>query len=308
MAFGLYLEITNRCNLQCLTCLTDSGTPRAREMDHVQISGLLKKLYLAGAESIFYTGGEPLLKERFIDILDDAGTLGYRQELTTNGTVVTDKLVDAFLRNRTTVNVSIDGSNALVNDRIRGAGAFSLATSAIERLTTAKLRTRLVSVVHGGNSHQLVEIGKLARDLGCCGVVFSEVLEGGRARRNWDDLVLSSSMRAIIAEAIEVVRRDIFEDSAFISDETCWVDGDAIYLNAQGDAYLCSEISQCNPAMVVGNVIFGNEEPTQLILRSLKNCFAHLRCCYRISASEHVTFIETVSIACPVAQLNPAAM
>lgn len=94
--FGkIYVEITNVCNLNCSFC---HGTAREKHFMPAerfayyleQVKGLTPLIYL-------HVMGEPLLHPELETILDTAHKMGVRVNMTTNGTLLTEKK-DVLLR------------------------------------------------------------------------------------------------------------------------------------------------------------------------------------------------------------------
>ena len=65
--YGVGLELTARCNLDCIHCyhVTCSGA----EMSTDEITGLFDDLAQLGTMELTLTGGEPLLRSDFPEIL-----------------------------------------------------------------------------------------------------------------------------------------------------------------------------------------------------------------------------------------------
>lgn len=86
----VYLEITNVCNLRCSFC---PGTRRAsRFMTPSEFTLLAQKLRPYTDYLYFHVLGEPLLHPQLSEMLATAHTLGFRVCLTTNGTLLSDRL------------------------------------------------------------------------------------------------------------------------------------------------------------------------------------------------------------------------
>ena len=82
----LYLEITSRCNLACSFC---PGTTRtAKFLTVEEFSVLARRLRPHGQYLYFHVMGEPLLHPQLSELLQQAGELGFRVILTTNGTLL----------------------------------------------------------------------------------------------------------------------------------------------------------------------------------------------------------------------------
>ena len=88
-----------------------------------------------------FGGGEPFLRDDFLDILEHAHEQGITTCVSTNGTVLDQDLVDELLCMTAPVylQVSLDGAFAATNDAIRGAGTFDRILSGVELLAESRL-------------------------------------------------------------------------------------------------------------------------------------------------------------------------
>ena len=160
----LFLEVTLRCNEHCFhcgsNCMPQSGEELSvdeyrRILEEVKADFDLKRLYLC------ITGGEPLLRPEFFDILGYAHELGYRWGMTTNATLITGevahRLAEAGMR---TVSVSIDGLRE-THDRLRGlAGGYDAAMKGIQNLIDENTfqNIQVTTVVNHENIGELDEL------------------------------------------------------------------------------------------------------------------------------------------------------
>jgi len=116
-------EITYRCNLRCIHCLSDAGLAARDEMSTAESSGFIDQLAACKVFQVNVGGGEPFLREDFIDLLNYAHEKGLVTCVSTNGTMVDDQLAKTLSRlDLLYLQVSLDGVTPDVNDRIRGAG------------------------------------------------------------------------------------------------------------------------------------------------------------------------------------------
>lgn len=144
---NLFLELTLRCNERCIHCGSRCGEhDRVPELSLEQYKRILddvKRDFGTKQVELDITGGEPLLRRDFYDIMGYAHSLGFRWGMTSNAT-----LIDAQAAHRLyecgmkTIAVSIDGLED-THDRLRGReGAFAAAMKGIEAL-----------ISHGGFQH-----------------------------------------------------------------------------------------------------------------------------------------------------------
>lgn len=135
----LFLELTLSCNERCYHCGSSCLPSRPenelslqeyrRILEEVREDFDLQKVFLC------ITGGEPLLRKDFFDILGCANELGYRWGMTSNGTLITKDVAHRLAEcGMKTISVSIDGLPE-THDRLRGLpGAFEAAMRGIENL------------------------------------------------------------------------------------------------------------------------------------------------------------------------------
>jgi radical SAM protein with 4Fe4S-binding SPASM domain len=98
----LDLELTERCNNNCIHCCInlpgDDARARARELSTAEIREILAEAAALGALSVRFTGGEPLLREDFVDLYLGARRLGLKVLLFTNARLITRELAELFAR------------------------------------------------------------------------------------------------------------------------------------------------------------------------------------------------------------------
>jgi MoaA/NifB/PqqE/SkfB family radical SAM enzyme len=109
----VYIEPTNRCNLDCITCIRHSWDEPPGEMTSSMFSRILSGIKdLPTRPSVFLGGlGEPLSHPHIIEMVKELKSIGSDVELITNGTLLkrdlSKQLVDAGLD---MLWVSLDGA------------------------------------------------------------------------------------------------------------------------------------------------------------------------------------------------------
>jgi molybdenum cofactor biosynthesis enzyme MoaA len=111
-------------------------------LSYEQVVDALAESKSLGVKDYYFTGGEPFMHPRLLDMLDATLQLGPATVLT-NGTLLPQRVVESLAASRDRsiysleLRVSIDGADAESNDRIRGAGAFGRAMDGVARLVAA---------------------------------------------------------------------------------------------------------------------------------------------------------------------------
>ena len=94
----LRISLTEKCNLRCTYCMPAEGvalSPRKELMTASEIYEIAKVFVANGVDKIRLTGGEPLVRKDFVEILKKLSTLGVKLSITTNGILV-DRFIDEF--------------------------------------------------------------------------------------------------------------------------------------------------------------------------------------------------------------------
>ena len=133
----LFLELTMNCNERCLHCGSSCGDVRSEEIPvqtYFKLLDTVKKDF-DPLPMLCVTGGEPLLRKEFFEIMSYAHQLGYKWGMTSNATLITNdtakKLKDAGMR---TISVSIDGLEQTHDSFRRTKGGFAKAIQGIKNL------------------------------------------------------------------------------------------------------------------------------------------------------------------------------
>lgn len=135
---NLFLELTLRCNERCLHCGSSCGEAIGEELTAEQYKRLLDEVKEdLGTERkmLCITGGEPLLRKDFFEIMGYARELGFSWGMTSNGTLI-DRAAARRLRETgmRTISVSIDGLEATHDAFRQTPGGWRRAMEGIENL------------------------------------------------------------------------------------------------------------------------------------------------------------------------------
>ena len=99
----VYIEPTNACNLDCVTCFRNCWDTSIGRMTEATFASILAGLAAIDPLPTVYFGGigEPMFHQRTVDWIAQVKQLGARVELITNGTLLTEQrsrqLIDAGL-------------------------------------------------------------------------------------------------------------------------------------------------------------------------------------------------------------------
>ena len=172
----LYIEPTNACNIDCVTCFRNAWDGALGRMSDATFQAILDGLAeLDTMPDVYFGGiGEPLYHRRTTEWIAQVKALGARVEMITNGTMLTEKrsrqLVDAGLD---LLWVSIDGATPESYADVRLGAELPKVLANLRRLRSMrrgfylpKPEIGIAFVAMKRNINDLPKVMKLARSLG----------------------------------------------------------------------------------------------------------------------------------------------
>lgn len=160
-------SITGKCNYRCKHCYMSAPNAKLGELSHEQCVSLIDQMAECGIQSVSLTGGEPLVRKDFYELLDLL--LKYEINVDTiysNGKLVTEQFLDELeARNqKPVIDMSFDGVG--FHDWLRGVpNAEYEVNRAFELCAKRGFTTRSELCLHKKNSHVFREsinhLGKL---------------------------------------------------------------------------------------------------------------------------------------------------
>jgi len=196
---------TSRCNLQCLHCYSSSTTNlRNNELSTAQAKRLLSGLAEVNCPVVLFSGGEPLLREDLFELLAEAGRLGLRAVLSTNGTLIDAETADRIAKVGVSyVGISIDGGEEF-HDKFRQIrGGFEAAVAGIENCKKAGLKTGLRFTITKANADQVPAAFDIAASNSIRRICFYHLIRSGRAEELNSQTLTPEQTRQTIDTIIE---------------------------------------------------------------------------------------------------------
>jgi len=121
----LQLEPTGICNFRCIICSKTNYTISKHQKDE------LKEMF-SYATSVLYTGGEPFLYPHIMELLQAGYEYGVRQNLVTNGSLLTEEIVEKLAAMDIKLAVSVDGTDKTTYEKIRIGANFETLLKNLE--------------------------------------------------------------------------------------------------------------------------------------------------------------------------------
>ncbi len=112
----LRVSVTDKCNLRCVYCMPPAGVeykPHDEVLRNEEFVHFIELFVSMGVRKVRFTGGEPLLRKGFVDMLEKTRSLfpDLEMALTTNGVLLGDYLEDFRRLGLRRLNLSLDSLN-----------------------------------------------------------------------------------------------------------------------------------------------------------------------------------------------------
>lgn len=224
-------NMTKTCNLKCRHCYSESEAKNfAGELTTNEAKQFIDDLALFKVPVLLFSGGEPLIRQDFLEVAKHVVKRGIRATISTNGTLI-DKGVAGRLKEIGVgyVGISIDGLEEK-NDFFRGKkGAFNDALSGIRSCLSMGQKVGLRFTLSKHNFKDLEDIFYLLKEERIPRVCFYHLVYSGRG----SSMILEDISHEETREALDLIMAKTVElNKKGFNLEVLTVDNhcDAIYL------------------------------------------------------------------------------
>jgi sulfatase maturation enzyme AslB (radical SAM superfamily) len=180
----LWLELTGRCNLQCVHCYTESD-PWSGHRDLLSAEDyedVMSQAYALGCRQVQLIGGEPQLNPSFDRLLRRSVEIGFEfVEVFSNLTRLSGETLDFSAGNGIHFATSVYSDDPAVHDAVtRVSGSHRRTINSLRRLVERGVPTRAGVITMGDDPEAAERTLRFLRDLGVGSVRTSPVREFGR--------------------------------------------------------------------------------------------------------------------------------
>jgi MoaA/NifB/PqqE/SkfB family radical SAM enzyme len=218
--FGFQWHITDRCAGGCKHCYQAAfdGASEMPVTTLIRIADCIMTALSKTQISINVTGGEPLLYQHggvfeltahlsAFDNLDELNIITSTHGLDQS---VIDRLKS--IPKLTSVKVSLESHDPLINDGIRNQGHFDMATRNIRTLADAGLPVVVMATLSQRNYQSVEGLCRLSAGMGAAGIILERYVPLGRGADLADCVLTAREWRDIAAAVIRVANIDASTD------------------------------------------------------------------------------------------------
>lgn len=157
------IALSEYCNLKCQMCRRPS---EALFMDAERCKRAMTEAVRIGVEYLSFSGGEPFVHPKILEILEHAFSLGAKVQMVSNGTLIREKHLE-LLSKLDCLTISVDGTEE-AHDRIRGRkGTYQRTLKTIRMLAEkSDIQWGTNTVMQRDNAHCLYDSFRVIQDIG----------------------------------------------------------------------------------------------------------------------------------------------
>ena len=181
----LRLSVTDRCDLRCAYCMPKAMEflPRSEILGLDELDRLASTFIAMGIRKLRLTGGEPLVRKGFVDLVGRLSRhLGHGLDeiaITTNGTRLAEHAEALASHGIKRINVSIDSLNPATYARITRGGNITKVIAGVDAAIAAGIKVKLNTVaLANDNLGEVVDLAEWAHARGAA-ISFIEVMPLG---------------------------------------------------------------------------------------------------------------------------------
>jgi radical SAM protein with 4Fe4S-binding SPASM domain len=161
------LELSYRCNLGCIHCYCKGSEDRDRELTTKDWKKILNVIQKQGCLRVLFTGGDPLIRDDFLEIYSYAKAKGFVVTLFTNGYALTAEIIDYLVKSPPfSIEITLNGITKDTYETITQVeGSFIKVMQNIKILAKRQLPLLLKSNCMKHNKHEIGRIKAFTEDL-----------------------------------------------------------------------------------------------------------------------------------------------
>jgi len=192
-------NITNRCNLLCDHCyMAADGHALPDQLSDEETIDLVRRMGEAGVPVVFLSGGEPMMRPNFWEILAEVNAQGVRPTISTNCTLIDEaaakRLASYGVR---WIATSMYGPAEFHDAMVGVPGTHARVVRAIKALRAEGVGVVLKTALSRDTWPYIFDIIQMAKDLDCGLVYICDLITAGRSEGEDDSRVSVEQWREL---------------------------------------------------------------------------------------------------------------
>lgn len=247
---NFHIRLTNRCNLSCSHCCSSCSPNEKDTLSTEDIMTIVDKLKHFEPRKIVLTGGEPLVRKDFKEIVSYIRNVFPSVDLTlaTNAILINNENIDFIVKNFNQIDISIDGVDEETCSVVRGRGVFGKIISSIQNLQNKEFINISLSMVMGEKNEHLKDDFKRLNDKLGTTPIRRSFIPTGRGKENILDFSYDTTDLPMV---IPKLFSDTNKKSKKIGSCSCNAFKEQLYISHDGNIYPC-------PSLIKDEYCLGN--------------------------------------------------
>lgn len=198
-------NITNRCNLLCDHCyMAADGHAKPDQLSDEESIELVRRMGEAGVPMLFLSGGEPMMRPNFWELLAEVNAQGIRPTISTNCTYIDEatakRLSEYGVR---WIATSMYGPAEFHDAMVRVPGTHAKVVEAVKALRAEGVGVVLKTALSRDTWPYIFDIIQQAKDLDCGLVYICDLITAGRSEGEDDTRVSVEQWRELANHVVE---------------------------------------------------------------------------------------------------------
>ncbi len=202
-------NITNRCNLLCDHCyMAADGHALPDQLTDEETIEIVHRMGEAGVPVVFLSGGEPMMRSNFWEILEEINKQGVRPTVSTNCTMITPEVAKRLASYGVRwIATSVYGPAEFHDAMVGVPGTHERVVGAIKALRAEGIGVVLKTALSKDTWPYIFDIIGMAKDLDCGMVYICDLITAGRSEGGDDSRVSVEQWR----ELADYIVRDMLD-------------------------------------------------------------------------------------------------
>lgn len=198
-------NITNRCNLLCDHCyMAADAHTLPDELTDEETIALVEQMGERKLPALFLTGGEPMMRRNFWEILETARAHGIRVTVSTNCTLMTREAAKRLKADGVDwVATSLYGPDEFHDAMVGVPGSRKRVVEAIKVLREEGVGVAIKTAISAATWPYVNDLIQDARDLDCGLIYFCDLITAGRSEDEDDGRITPEQWRELADYVIE---------------------------------------------------------------------------------------------------------
>ena len=198
-------NITNRCNLLCDHCyMAADGHTKPEQLSDEEAMALVHQMAELGVPALFLSGGEPMMRKNFWEILETARANDIHVTISTNATMIDRDVAKRLKANGIDwIATSVYGPEKFHDDLVGVPGTWRRVMDAITVLREEGVGVALKTAVSKDTLPFIPHIVRKAKDMDCGLIYLCDLITSGRSEGEEDARVTAAQWREFATSIVD---------------------------------------------------------------------------------------------------------